>query len=68
MGAATGRAGSVSAFRAFCGMRRVVDMFWCYPGTAGWLGAVDSVASWDGPFCFALVIFFCCGSGEVGKD
>jgi hypothetical protein len=65
--AATGRAGSVSAFWTFRRVCDIVDVLWCYPGTTGWLGAVDSVAYWNGPFCFTLVVFFCSCWGKVGE-
>lgn len=46
----------------------MVDVFRGDPGAAGGLGAVDSVAGWDGPFCLALFEFLGGAGGQVGQD
>ena len=40
-------AGEMRTFRAFGGMGGAVDVLRGDPGTAGGLGAVDSVTGWD---------------------
>lgn len=55
--AATRNADFVVAFRADGEVSRFVDFLRRDPGRTGGLGAVDSVASGDGPFVFALFVF-----------
>jgi hypothetical protein len=64
-GPAAGCAGFVRAFWTGGRVRAGADVLRWYPSGAGGVGAVDSVAGWDGPFGFALAIFLDGARGEV---